>query len=889
MPSNPNHPADGKLPSRATGSVSSGLRTSPSSSAALGDASISSPSRRRPRVDSDVHASPSTPHLVQQNQYLPSSAFSEKPSPKRFKFGADTASMTTMSNKTKGKLPEVIDLTRQSAFRPYSGAKKIVIKNLRPPTQTDKTEQYYDRTRLQLKDALQCILRHQPLQLPMERLYRGAEDICRHGQGQELYRTLQELCEAHLKQATLRSIIDRSPGPSNIDMLRSVFLHWQDWNKAVIDIRSIFSYLDRTYLLRERTLGSINDLTITQFRKMLSSSASKDATNQTPFTRCLHGVCELIAYDRVNDDRFDARLLKESVRMFNVLNVYQKSFEPAFLHDSVNFFHEFADERSTASLKEYILACEKLLKDEDYRCNAYNLDSTTKKQLLDAAHGIVVKDYSAKLLNVESLSKLLADQEIESMRALYDLLRLSGIQAKLKDPWKTYIQEAGATIVGDVERGDDMVMRLLELRRALDLVVRDGFRGDEVFGYELRHAFGAFMNDRKTTSGWSTGTSKIGEMIAKHIDMLLRGGLKALPKSLLSDNKDRAAAEKSGQSSTADEDAELDRQLDAALELFRFIEGKDAFEAFYKKDLARRLLMGRSASEDAERNMLRKLRDECGANFTRNLEQMFKDQELAKEEMQHYKQWSEGTNAEQQVDLQVMVISAASWPTYPDTKLNLPEGAAVEIERFERWYNHKHDGRKLSWPHSLANCTVKAIFPRGTKELLVSAFQAVVLVLFNEVDLEGFLSFGQISTATGLAGPELQRTLQSLACGKVRVLSKHPKGRDVSETDTFTINKAFTDPKLRIKINQIQLKETKEENKATHERIAEDRKFETQAAIVRVMKARKTIGHSELVAEVINFTRKRGPVDAASIKKLIETLIDKDYMERDGNMYTYIS
>ncbi|KAL9947206.1 hypothetical protein ACHAQF_001423 [Verticillium nonalfalfae] len=794
-----------------------------------------------------------------------------------------------MSNKTKGKLPEVIDLTQQSAFRPYSGAKKIVIKNLRPPTQTDKTEQYYDRTRQQLKDALQCILRHQPLQLPMERLYRGAEDICRHEQGQELYRMLQELCEAHLKQATLRSIIDRSPGPSNIDMLRSVFLHWQDWNKAVIDIRSIFSYLDRTYLLRERTLGSINDLTITQFRKMLSSSASKDATNQTPFTRCLRGVCELISYDRVNDARFDARLLKESVRMFNVLNVYQKSFEPAFLHDSVNFFHEFADERSTASLKEYILACEKLLKDEDYRCNAYNLDSTTKKQLLDAAHGIVVKDYSAKLLDVESLSKLLADHEIESMRALYDLLRLSGIQAKLKDPWKTYIQEAGAAIVGNVERGDDMVMRLLELRRALDLVVRDGFRGDEVFGYELRHAFGAFMNDRKTTSGWSTGTSKIGEMIAKHIDMLLRGGLKALPKSLLSDNKDRAAAEKSGQSSTADEDAELDRQLDAALELFRFIEGKDAFEAFYKKDLARRLLMGRSASEDAERNMLRKLRDECGANFTRNLEQMFKDQELAKEEMQHFKQWSEGTNAEQQVDLQVMVISAASWPTYPDTKLNLPEGAAAEIERFERWYNHKHDGRKLSWPHSLANCTVKAIFPRGTKELLVSAFQAVVLVLFNEVDLEGFLSFGQISTATGLAGPELQRTLQSLACGKVRVLSKHPKGRDVSETDTFTINKAFTDPKLRIKINQIQLKETKEENKATHERIAEDRKFETQAAIVRVMKARKTIGHSELVAEVINFTRKRGPVDAASIKKLIETLIDKDYMERDGNMYTYIS
>jgi cullin-4 len=32
------------------------------------------------------------------------------------------------------------------------------------------------------------------------------------------------------------------------------------------------------------------------------------------------------------------------------------------------------------------------------------------------------------------------------------------------------------------------------------------------------------------------------------------------------------------------------------------------FEAFYKKDLARRLLMGRSASADAERSMLSRLK-----------------------------------------------------------------------------------------------------------------------------------------------------------------------------------------------------------------------------------------------------------------------------------------
>lgn len=41
---------------------------------------------------------------------------------------------------------------------------------------------------------------------------------------------------------------------------------------------------------------------------------------------------------------------------------------------------------------------------------------------------------------------------------------------------------------------------------------------------------------------------------------------------------------------------------------FNFLTGKDVFEAFYKKDLAKRLLVGKSASVDAEKSMLSKLK-----------------------------------------------------------------------------------------------------------------------------------------------------------------------------------------------------------------------------------------------------------------------------------------
>jgi len=54
----------------------------------------------------------------------------------------------------------------------------------------------------------------------------------------------------------------------------------------------------------------------------------------------------------------------------------------------------------------------------------------------------------------------------------------------------------------------------------------------------------------------------------------------------------------------------------------------------------------------------------------------------------------------------------------------------------------------------------------------------------------------------------LKRTLQSLACGKVRILNKTPQGKDINTSDTFSFNDSLKHPLTRIKVNAIQLKET---------------------------------------------------------------------------------
>ena len=65
--------------------------------------------------------------------------------------------------------------------------------------------------------------------------------------------------------------------------------------------------------------------------------------------------------------------------------------------------------------------------------------------------------------------------------------------------------------------------------------------------------------------------------------------------------------------------------------------------------------------------------------------------------------------------------------------------------------------------------------------------------------------------------------------------------------------------------------------------MAADRNYETQAAIVRIMKSQKKITHAELMTEVLSATKSRGALDPGDIKKNIEKygLMISLHMTRD--------
>jgi cullin-4 len=174
-----------------------------------------------------------------------------------------------------------------------------------------------------------------------------------------------------------------------------------------------------------------------------------------------------------------------------------------------------------------------------------------------------------------------------------------------------WIEDTGTAIVFDEKEQAGMVVKLLTLKRQLDTLWKSSFRRDADIGHGLREAFETFMNKtKKSSTTWGTDNSKPGEMIAKYVDMLLRGGAKAIPAQLNRKIEKPTVADEDedNEDGIFDEDTEVNNQLDQVLDLFRFVHGKAVFEAFYKKDLARRLLLGRSASADAERSMLSRLK-----------------------------------------------------------------------------------------------------------------------------------------------------------------------------------------------------------------------------------------------------------------------------------------
>ncbi|KAI1702469.1 cullin family domain-containing protein [Ditylenchus destructor] len=743
-----------------------------------------------------------------------------------------------------------------------------------------------------LKNAIMEIQRKNNSGLSFEELYRNAYTMVLHKHGEKLYNGLREVVVEHLQNNVRGTIVEAINGP----FLQTLNRAWAEHTTAMVMIRDILMYMDRVYVTQQG-VEPVYQMGLAIFREEIVNHPSINEYLKVT-------LLSMISLER-QKEIIEWIELKTACQMLLSLGLenrayYEQQFEELFLRESAEFYRRASQKfLSENCASVYVHKVNDCLQDETQRAERY-LDKKTEEKIIAVLNEELIMKHMATIVDMENsgLVYMLVNDRIADLRALYELLKRvdNGIRT-MTDTMSKYLRGRGKLLVeesnaeptdGTVGQGTPadksigFIQNLLDLKLQFDRYLSEAFKDDKEFKQKIQGDFEYFLNLN----------SRSPEYLSLYIDDKLKKGLKSM------------------------NEGEAENVLDKAMILFKYLQEKDVFERYYKQHLAKRLLLGKSISDDAEKSMISKLKTECGCQFTSKLEGMFRDMELSNSVMNEYRESNMERN---DVDLSVRVLTKVYWPTSQVPMCNLPPAAEVAFKQFEKFYLSKHNGRKIALNPCLGNADIKAVFygrqsnddlisqqendqpgPSSVvvrqrdehKILTVSTYQMVLLMRFNQMPR---ITFEQLMKDTQIPEKELKRQLQSIAMGKQsqRILIRKGTGKDIEKSDEFSVNDGFTSKLTRIKIQLVSGRgETEPERKETRTKVDDDRKHEIEAAIVRVMKARKHLVHNDLVTEVTNQLKARFMPDPTLIKKRIESLIEREYLERDKvnlKLYNYLA
>ena len=548
------------------------------------------------------------------------------------------------------------------------------------------------------------------------------------------------------------------------------------------------------------------------------------------------------------------------------LRVYQHELERPLLKATTEYYaRECSSWLSTDSCPEYLRKVEERIREERRRCVDY-LHPTTEAALLAACYDTLLIAHQTAILEKENTG-VKAMLEAHSEAGLTRVFSLySNVPSSLPPIARIvqqHIVDVGLALIDKINSDTGQtaqqtyIEELMTLHEKYYELVRL-FHSHSAMQKALREAMELVVN--RQLEGSSTA-----ELLAVYADdVLKKGGVKLTEK-------------------------QVGEVLENLVRLFAYLVDKDLFSEFYRKQLATRLLMQRSASSDAEKAMIGKLKLRCGAQFTSKLEGMINDMRAATDHVGEFKAFLRQRQLTLSgIDFTVQTLSTGFWPSYPLDELKLPSELQTCIESFRVYYDSKTNNRRLKWIHDLGTVTLAAGFPKKRVDLIVTTVQATILLLFNGHDQ---LTVQQLTTLTQLEADSIKQQLKALVNGKYKLLIKQPTD-GYAPTHVIRPNLHFTNPMRSIRIQSALRKVGARDRDTVSRAVAEDRKHAMEACIVRVMKARKTVSHQQLMAEVSAQLMAYFQPDPKEIKLRIEDLIQREYMERDKdnkNTYHYLA
>lgn len=647
---------------------------------------------------------------------------------------------------------------------------------------------------------------------------------------------------------------------------------WEDHNMSMNMMADILMYMDRGFTQANPNRGSIFATTIALFRDNILRSNLDENSGKLVIDILISVMLDQINMER-EGDVIDRTLIRSCSRMLSLLfkdhnenendKLYLLIFEPKFLENSREFYaaecHRLLQDSDASS---WLRHTEKRLNEESDRCRT-TIEEETLPRVSQVIEEELIKKHLNEFLALEGsgLKWMIDNDKVDDLSILYRLIsRVDTTKSALQDILQKRAVDLGLEVEktlkntdfsigqGEGEDGGEgdkakalnpaaqqtaaaikWVDDVLRLKDKFDNLWKLCFQEDLIIQSAMTKSFSQFINL----------FSRSSEYVSLFIDDNLKRGIRGKT------------------------EAEVDAVLEKAIILIRYLLDKDLFQTYYQRHLARRLLHGKSESHEVEKQIIFRMKQEMGQQFTSKFEGMFRDLVTSSELTTGYREHIDlAGDGRKTVDLNISVLTTNYWP--PEVMgrtaqigeasrvtCDYPREIASLQASFEQFYLSNRSGRKLTWIGTTGSADVRCTFPaipgkqgalsrERRYEVNVPTFGMVVLLLFNDLPDGQWLAFEEIQAKTNISTSDLMRTLTAIAVApKSRVLIKDPATKSVKAGDRFSFNTSFQSKTVRIKapiINAVSKVEDQQERKTTEDKNNQTRAHVVDAAIVRIMK-----------------------------------------------------
>lgn len=681
--------------------------------------------------------------------------------------------------------------------------------------------------------------------------------------GGELHNCVSTYFQQHAQE-----LYAKLGGLAGEELLRSYAEEWERYTTGANFVNRLLVYLNRHWVKHEREEGhtdvfTVYTLALKQWKLHVFDLIQRD-------NALINAVMDQIERQRRGDMVSTTQLksilnscvslgIDETDLLRQNLDVYQQVFQGVFLEATSAFYRtESANSLAHHSVTEYMKEAESRLEEEENRVELY-MHESTRVPLLELCRSELITAHREVLWN--EFEKLLVNDMVDDLARTYKLLaQVQHGLDPLRQRFEAYfisrgLDSIGREMDGNLEVADPAtyVSAIIRVHQDGDRMIAKAFQSDSGFHASLDKACRSYINKNQLTS---ISPSRGPELLAKFVDGVLKKNTR---------NTDETSIEES---------------LDHAMTVFKYIEDRDYFQKFYIKFLSKRIVSFSTVSMDAEESMIARLKEACGFEYTSRIQRMFTEASLTKELNDRFHDWRSQQHFDTGMPFYAFVLTSGIWPLQTiATDFIVPAELKQTYQDFMEFYQRAHAHRQLSWLWHLSTNEIRATFDSRKYIFTTSTYQAAILLLFNT---QSVLTYDEIAAATGLDKNALNAALFPMT--KFKLL--------LQLDDSYSLNTDFKAKKVRVNLHVPVRSEQKAESAEVAQTVHEDRKMLIQAVIVRIMKARKTYRHNLLLNEVIMQLQSRFQPKVPDIKKAIDTLIEKEYLQRVENekdVYSYVA